>query len=56
MIGVPTRQADRLERHLAWQRSLQAAVARALDEHRGLGHTVVIMRDGKVVSLAPGQY
>ena len=44
-----------LARHLAWQRSMQAAVACALDEHRGQGHKVVILREGKIVSLGPGQ-
>ena len=54
VIDVPTVQADRLARHLEWQRLMQAAVASALDENRGQGHTVVIMSDDKVVSRKPG--
>ena len=56
VVDVPTVDPDVLARHLAWQRSMQMAVARELDEHRGQGHTIVIMRDGKIVSLGPGQY
>ena len=56
VVDVPTVDPDVLARHLAWQRSMQLAVACALDEHRRQGHAVVIMRDGKIVSLAPGQY
>jgi predicted ABC-type ATPase len=33
VIDVPTVRADRLARHVAWQRLTQAAVARALDEN-----------------------
>ena len=56
MIDILGSQHDRLARHLDWERSMQAAVARALDEHRGHGDAVVVMRDGKLVSLVPGQY
>ena len=56
VIDVRTVQTDRLARHLEWQWSMQAAVARALDEHRGQGHTIVVMRDDKIVTVAPGQY
>ena len=56
VVEVPTVEPDVLARHLAWQRSMRAAVVRELDEHRGQGHTVVIMRDGQIVSLGPGQY
>lgn len=56
VVDIPTVEPEVLARHLAWQRSMQVAVACELDEHRGPGHTVVILRDGKVVSLAPGQY
>ena len=49
-------QAEMLARHLGWQLSMEAAVARALEEHRGRGHTVAIMRNDTIVSLAAGQY
>ena len=51
VIDAPAVHADRLSRHLDWQLSMQAAVTRALDEHRGHGHAVGVMRDGKLVSL-----
>ena len=47
---------DRLARHLEWERATQEAVARALDEHRAKGHSIAVLRDGKVVTLAPSQY
>ena len=47
---------DRLARHLEWERAMQEAVARALDEHRAKGHSIAVLRDGKVVTLAPSQY
>ena len=55
-VDIPTVDPDVLARHLAWQESMQMAVARDLDEHRAQRDTVVIMREGKIVSLRPGQY
>ncbi len=56
VVDAAAVEPEVLARHLAWQRSMQAAVARNLDEHRGKGHAVVILREGKIVSLGPGQY
>ena len=56
VVDVPTVEPEILARHLAWERSMQVAVARELAEHRGQGHTVVSMCNGRIVSLAPGQY
>ena len=52
----PAVQPDRLARHLEWERSMQAAVTRALEDHRERGDTIVVLREGKLVSLPPGQY
>lgn len=52
-LEVPT---TRLARHLYWQHSMQGAVARALDEHRALHHTVAVMREDRVIALKPGEY
>jgi hypothetical protein len=41
---------------LEWEQLMQAAVARALDEHRRFGHSIAVMRDNKVVVLSPTQY
>ena len=49
-------QSEVLTRHLAWERSMQAAVAQNLDEHRGQDHKVVMLREAKIVSPGPGQY
>jgi hypothetical protein len=35
---------------------IREAVAYAIDEHRRLGHPIVIARDGKVLWLQPGEY
>ena len=55
-VDIPTVDPGVLARHLAWQRSMQLAVACEFDEHRAQGDTVVIMSEGKIVSLGPGQY
>ena len=56
VIDVVAAGRDRLARHLEWERAMQEAVARALDEHRAKGHSIAVLRDGKVVTLAPSQY
>ena len=48
--------ADMVARHLEWQRAMQEAVARALDEHRANGRSIAVLREGKVITLAPSQY
>ncbi len=55
-IDVAAAGRDRLARHLEWERAMQEAVARALDEHRTKGHAIAVLHDGKVVALAPSQY
>jgi hypothetical protein len=52
----PTGLTERLARHRLWEQLMQAEVTRALNEHRRLGHTIVIRRNGKIVSLQPHQY
>jgi hypothetical protein len=49
-------ESEVLARHLEWEQSMKAAVARNLDEHRQHGHTVVIQSEGKIVSLTPDRY
>ena len=56
VTDVVASDADMVARHLEWQRAMQEAVARALDEHRAKGHSIAVLRDGKVVTLAPSQY
>lgn len=53
MIDVVAPDEDRLVRHLDWQRAMQEAVSRALNEHRGQGHSIAVLRDGNVVTLTP---
>lgn len=56
LVDVATVEPDVLARHLDWQRAMHEAVARALYEHRAKGHSIAVLRDGKVVTLAPSQY
>jgi hypothetical protein len=35
---------------------IREAVASAIDEHRRLGHPIVVSRNGKVLWLQPGEY
>ena len=56
VIDVVAAGRARLARHLEWERAMQEAVARALDEHRARGHSIAVLRDGRVVTLAPSQY
>ena len=56
MTDVVDLDADMVARHLEWQRAMQEAVARALDEHRANGRSIAVLREGKVVTLAPSQY
>jgi hypothetical protein len=35
---------------------IREAVADAIDEHRRLGHPIVVARNGKVLWLQPGEY
>ena len=44
------------ERDLEWLRLMRLAVDEALEEHRRLGHSVVVVRNEKVVWLKPGEY
>ena len=44
------------ERDLEWLRLMRLAVDGALEEHRRLGHSVVVLRDEKVVWPVPGEY
>jgi hypothetical protein len=42
-----------------WQKvgaGVKAGVAMALDEHYRMGRSIVVWRDGKVVTLAPEDY
>jgi ABC-type proline/glycine betaine transport system ATPase subunit len=43
-------------RSLEWERLMQIAVSRAIDEHRRAGHPIAVMRDGKVVTLTADEY
>ena len=56
VTDVVASNEDWLARHLKWERAMQEAVARALDEHRANGHSIAVLRDGKVVTLTPSQY
>ena len=44
------------ERDFEWLRGMRIAVDETLGEHRRLGHSVVVLRDEKVVWLKPGEY
>lgn len=56
IVDAAAVESEVLERHLAWQQSMQAAVARNLGEHRQCGHAIVVMRNETIVSLTPDQY
>jgi hypothetical protein len=52
-----TQRADaRTQKRLERTRDIQQAVTNAIDEHRRLGHPIVVSRDGKVLWLQPGEY
>ena len=52
-----TQRADaRTQRRLERTRNVQQAVTNAIDEHRRLGHPIVVSRNGKVLWLQPGEY
>jgi hypothetical protein len=38
-----------------YERVFQRAVAEAIEEHRRMGRSIVVMRDGKVVEIPPDQ-
>jgi hypothetical protein len=45
--------AERLEFHHKVEASVDAGIALALDEHRRMGRSIVVWRDGKVVTIPP---
>jgi hypothetical protein len=52
-----TQRADaRTQRRHERTRNVQQAVTNAIDEHRRLGHPIVVSRNGKVLWLQPGEY
>jgi hypothetical protein len=52
-----TQRADaRTQRRLERARNIQQAVTNAIDEHRRLGHPIVVSQNGKVQWLQPGEY
>ncbi len=34
---------------------IKAAIAKALEEHRRMGRSIVVWRDGKIVTIPPSQ-
>ena len=44
------------ERDREWLRLMRIAVDEALEEHRRLGYSVVVVRSESVVWLTPGEY
>jgi hypothetical protein len=46
----------RTQKRLERTRNMQEAVTNAIDEHRRLGHPIVVLRNGKVLWLQPGEY
>lgn len=53
--GAQTNDA-RTQRLLDESLMIREAVADAIDEHRRLGHPIVVARNGKVLWLQPGEY
>ena len=52
-----TQRTDaRTQRRHERTRNVQQAVTNAIDEHRRLGHPIVVSRNGKVQWLQPGEY
>jgi hypothetical protein len=52
-----TQRADaRPQKRLERIRDVEQAVRNAIDEHRRLGHPIVVSRNGKVLWLQPGEY
>lgn len=52
-----TRAVDaRTQRLLDETVMIREAVTQAIDEHRRLGHPIVVSRNGKVLWLQPGEY
>ena len=41
---------------LAWLESMRVAVDRAIAQHRRLGQSIAVLREGKVVNLEAGEY
>lgn len=46
----------RAQRRLEETRRMREAVKEAIDEHRRLGQSIVIAREGTVIWLKPGEY
>jgi hypothetical protein len=43
-------------RQLAWLESMHVAVETAIAQHRRLGQSIAVLRDGGVVKLKAGEY